>query len=228
MKFQLILCICVLILTANLAIGQFRWNESFYQEYNYDSFAKSKLANQEINFRNIDFPLLHAAIFYETNRQRVKNGKKPFQHSLPLEHVARQHSLDMVRRHFFSHESPVRGKKTMSMRLAKAGIKNAYQGENIAIFFGLDYESGKPVFVPSQNGGYFSYSYRGEPLKPNTYLSAAEAVVNNWMSSAGHRENILNENFLYLGVGAAYFEDRNFNKMPSFKVTQNFSSDHGQ
>ena len=217
-----------LMLSANILNAQFRWNHSYYSKYNYESFSKSRLAQQKIEFKQIDYSLLQAAIFYETNRQRVINGLSPFKYSPTLEKAAREHSVDMVRRNFFSHTSPVRGKETMSMRLKLVGIKNAYTGENIAILFGLDYESGRPVFTPDRNGGYFSYSLLGKPLEPNTYLNAAKTVVKGWMNSPGHRKNILLKNFEFLGVGAAFFNDRDFYGMPSFKATQNFASVRGE
>lgn len=46
-----------------------------------------------------------------------------------------------------------------------------------------------------------SWSYVGENIAMG--YSTPQAVVNGWMNSAGHRANILSENFQYLGVGAA-------------------------
>ena len=111
MKFKFTLIFFVLIISENCVSSQVRWNSAFYQKYDFESFSKSRLANQKIDIKNIDYPLLHAAIFYETNRQRIINEMPPFQYSAALEKAARQHSIDMVRRNFFSHESPVRGKK---------------------------------------------------------------------------------------------------------------------
>ena len=44
--------------------------------------------------------------------------------------------------------------------------------------------------------------YGGENIAAGS--STPEAVVNQWMSSPGHRENILNGKYRYLGVGYAY------------------------
>ena len=133
----------------------------------------------------------------------------------------------MVRYNFFSHVSPVRGKKTLSDRLAKVGIDNAYKGENLATVCVMEYQSGKPVFTPPQNGGYFSYTHKGKPIVYRTYLTVAKTVVKHLMGSPGHRKNILTKEFKFLGVGATLFKDRKFHKMPYFKVTQNFASDRG-
>jgi len=206
------------------AIDSLKWDYSKYKDYNYKSFVDSRYARQKIRFDYIDYPLLHAAIFYETNRQRVLNGLPSFIHSPSLEKAAHEHSIDMVAYGFFSHTSVVEGKETMSKRFAKVGIKNAYTGENIADFSAIDYQPGKSVFAPPQNGGYFSYTYQGEPIGNHTYMSAAKALLKQWMNSPGHRKNILNTKFKYLGVGAAYFEEESFHNMPYFKATQNFAS----
>jgi len=44
-----------------------------------------------------------------------------------------------------------------------------------------------------------SYSYAGENIAQGQ--RSAQAVVNAWMNSTGHRENILNKNFTEIGVG---------------------------
>jgi uncharacterized protein YkwD len=204
-----------------------RWYNPDYEKYTYESFAKSAMANQKIDFKIIDYALLHAAIFYETNRQRVLNGRPKFLHSGALEKAAYAHSQDMVRHNFFSHSSVVRGKETMAKRLALVGIMNAFSGENISYFSALNYEAGRSVFTPPQNGGYFSYTFRGKPIENRTYQQCAITVVTRWMNSPGHRKNILNPNFKYLGAGVAYFKDEDFYKMPFFKATQNFASVRG-
>ena len=44
--------------------------------------------------------------------------------------------------------------------------------------------------------------YAGENIAAGS--ATPEAVVNQWMNSSGHRENILNGNYRYLGVGYVY------------------------
>ena len=47
-----------------------------------------------------------------------------------------------------------------------------------------------------------SYSSAGENIAAGQ--TSPENVLNSWMNSAGHRENILSENFVHLGTGYAY------------------------
>lgn len=44
-----------------------------------------------------------------------------------------------------------------------------------------------------------SYSYAGENIAAGQ--KTAEEVMNSWMNSSGHRQNILNQNYTELGVG---------------------------
>jgi uncharacterized protein YkwD len=216
-----------LLLGNSFTENNFRWSDADYQRYNYESFARLEAANKRIDMNDIYYPLLHAAIFYETNRQRVKNGRDSFSHSPALEKAAQAHSMDMVKYNFDSHTSPVKGKETVVKRLELVGITNAAIGENIAYTFGIEYEAGRSVYTPPQNGGYFSYEYRGEPIENHTYLGLAKSAVRMWMNSKGHRANILDANYKYLGVGAAHYKDTSFYDMDYFKLTQNFSSIKG-
>lgn len=47
----------------------------------------------------------------------------------------------------------------------------------------------------------FGLSYRTAGENIARGYKSAEAVVNGWMNSSGHRANILNESFKYIGVG---------------------------
>ena len=214
----------LLLVTSAGANTSSYWTPEKYIKYSYQSFAKYKPAQQRINAKAIDRALLHAAIFYETNRRRALHHLPVFKHSQALEAAARDHSRDMVQRNFFSHKNPAKGKKTLKDRLRRVGITNVYMAENIAYLSVLDRNPDRALYTPEQNGGYFSYTYKGEPLRNHTYLSLAKAVVEQWMNSKGHRENILNSHYVFLGCSVAHYRDANFHNMDRFKVTQDFSS----
>ncbi|MBE7436958.1 MAG: CAP domain-containing protein [Spirochaetales bacterium] len=203
------------------------WDVADYEKHSVTSFFKLEEVNSRIDFEKIDYPLLNAAVFYETNRMRKAHRLSEFSHSPGLERAAFGHSMDMVKRKFFSHNSPVRGKETMGKRLALEGIDTGFRGENIATSFGIEYEAGKSVFGPDQNGGYFSYTHKGDPIENHTYAGLARAVVKQWMDSPGHRANILNPKFTFLGTGGYHFQKREFFNMDNFQFTQNFASVKG-
>ena len=47
------------------------------------------------------------------------------------------------------------------------------------------------------------------------------AIANGWYNSEGHRKNILNEKFKYMGIGFAYNENAQYR----YYGTQNFYTD---
>lgn len=202
---------------------QSAWTRARYAQYTHETYQNYAPFTQRIDYTKVDYALLDAAIFYETNRQRVANGKPIFQPSAALEQAAFEHSRDMVQRNFFSHTSVVAGKADMTDRLRAVGLPMSACSENIAIGFGLQYEPGKSVYGPAQNGGYFSYEHKGTPLYNHTYASAAKALLTQWMNSPGHKANILGS-YAYMGGGAYFYADTGFYGMPKLKATQNFSS----
>ena len=86
----------------------------------------------------------------------------------------------------------------MSDRLKLVGIVYASKAENI----------------------HNTYAKETEP----TYWSFALSVVQEWMDSAGHRKNILNSTYKYLGCGAYYYINEEWIDYKWIKTTQNFSS----
>ena len=202
------------------------WNDSMYSRFTFDDFAHYEPSGREIDFSAVDYPLLNAAIFYETNRRRKRSGRTVFLHSPALERAASLHSRDMVEKSFFSHENPYDGKKrTPLLRMSASGIEGGYVAENIAEAFGIRYNAGSPVVPPEGEGGPFKDFTTGKVIPPHTYRSLAESVVEGWMRSPPHRANILDPALRYLGCGAHHYRNGSFYGLHQFKVTQNFSSD---
>ena len=212
--------------TASAASGA--WVAEDYKKYDSLQFKELPAAKQRIAMDNIDYPLLHAAIFYQSNQQRAAHGLEHFAHSPALERAAKRHSDDMTAYDFFDHRSPVQGRETMRKRLQMEGVSGGSSAENIAISFGIEYEAKRPVATPDTNGGYFSYQVRGEPIENHTYLGLATAVVKQWMDSEGHRRNLLNPDYSFMGAGSSHYNDADFHDIDKFKSTQNFSSISGE
>ncbi len=209
-----------------LAVDDIVWDESFYEKFTADKFKTYEPSNQQIDFKNINYPLLNAAIFYETNRMRIKYNREPFLYSRALEKAAFLHSKDMVERDFFGHENPFdEEKQTPSQRMALCGIKEGYRAENVAIVFGIQYQPGSALIPPEDESKTFRDFNTGEIINNHTYISFGEAVVGGFMQSTDHRANILDKNLRYLGCGAYYYENITFYSMDQFKVTQNFASE---
>jgi len=156
------------------------WTPESYARHNYRTFADFAPAGEVLSAAHVDYPLLHAALFYATNEQRAKHNATQLAYSPALEKAAREHSIDMVAHGFFAHENPNdAAKRTVTMRLALQGIPAGAQAENIA-----------------------RYTARRRS-SPYTYLSYARLVVGNWIKSSGHRANILDPSYRSLGCGAS-------------------------
>ena len=146
--------------------------------------------------------LLDQAVLIETNRQRCGNGLNPLIGHAPLQQAALMQSQDMARLQFFSHESPVPGRETMSARARLAGSRYPQVGENIIEARFMAYESGRRYEVIDAEDCEFAYE-DGTPIASHSYASLAREVVQRWMGSPGHRRNILNASHLAHGFAIA-------------------------
>ena len=122
-------------------------NYSYYAGLDLKSFQELKQVNYKIDFSNIDIELLAAAIFHATNIERKKHKRPLFTHSKALFIAAQAHSREMVDYDYFSHTSPVIGRRSMSNRLKKVGLVNG----NFAEINGCAYNDSK-IYVASSTG----------------------------------------------------------------------------
>jgi uncharacterized protein YkwD len=126
-------------------------------------------------------------VFQLTNEVRRDHYLAPLGRDTSLIDAARVHSDDMLREDFFSHDNP--NGTTPEKRIAPAFSHTlARVGENIW-------------------GGH-GYDYSDATLM-------ARIIVDSWMSSPGHRANLLNPNYTHMGVGVAAMG-------PEIRATQDF------
>jgi uncharacterized protein YkwD len=217
--------------------AQTNWSDSMYKQYNHSTFLSYSPANQAIDFKNIDYELLCAAIFYATNNERVNAttsspgsggsplNLKPFEYSQYLKYAAQMHAYDMVVNNFFAHENPYDSKKkTPFDRMALCYVTGGMRAENIADVFGIAYQAGSSFIPPSNGSTVFVDAATKKNIPPHTYNSFSKALLYDWMHSTGHRANILQKNLLYLGCGATFYNDPASYGMQKFKCVQNFGS----
>ncbi|SEH05747.1 CAP domain-containing protein [Candidatus Venteria ishoeyi] len=134
-------------------------------------------------------PNIESHIIKLTNTERKKRGLSKLERDQYLQDGARFHSADMIRRVFFSHVTP--DDRTPFDRIAIIHRKLiGTSGENI---------------------------WMSEGQSPQNVQQFAKNVVESWMKSTGHRENILRDNFSHIGVGVAI-------KGNVVKITQKFAS----
>jgi uncharacterized protein YkwD len=193
-----------------------------FTEYTPETFREMDRAKEDIDFTKIDDDLLSAAVFHETNRRRSQEKLSPLQYHVALRDAARMQSEIMAKRGSISHINPdLPEKKTPADRFRLAGLQPAFTAENVATAFGIEYMDGEQVYVREENGGKkFSREPDGQPIPMHSYVSFAEALLDAWMKSPGHRKNIVSTEPQYL---AASCHPRMSDKgMPMFYCAQAF------
>jgi uncharacterized protein YkwD len=134
---------------------------------------------------------LEELVFQLTNEARRKNGLPALQPDEVLSEAARKYSDELLRGNFFSHKNP-EGKGPQQRLEEEQPARQGYAyrvGENIAAYSKLDYSDIKIM---------------------------ARMVMDGWMTSPGHRQNILNPLYTHLGVGVSIQGDQ-------MRVTQEFA-----
>lgn len=187
-----------------------------------DEFFKRPEIQVRIRRKEVNIPLLEAAIFQQSNRERAANKLPPFKHGWALNLMARRHSEEMAELQFFDHESPTRANHTLADRLRNVGLGNVTGGENIAVLPAKEMGSGHYVIHENRDGTEtWTDEATGKTIDYYTYAELAAAVLHQWMTSPAHRQNMMDPRFVYLGVGVArgpYSKGQD-----SFYMTQNFS-----
>ena len=170
------------IFSINALLAQTSWQTEEYFNWDHTNFRGNQLFHHEFSTANPDYLLLDASIFYLTNEQRSKFGIPILPYHKLLEVAAYNHSMKMATTNFFSHwNTKDASRKSTDDRGHLAGVVNPQFAENIA------------------------YDYVGDG---DTYLQVAAKLVNGWMTSPGHRSNILSENGKQMGAGAYYLDER--------------------
>jgi uncharacterized protein YkwD len=142
--------------------------------------------------------LIHEKI----NERRARHDLPPMENSLYITSVSRAHSEDMADRDYFAHENPDGEDFIDRFEKFPEECADGY-GENIA-------------------ANYLDTRVRNDQGETDTYYTAEDvstALVQQWMNSTGHRENILTEKFEYVGTGI-YIQDRG--DKAQVYATQNF------
>ena len=184
------------------------------------AFLAGDSATRAIDLDAIDHATLAAAIFHETNRVRAAHDLKPLAHAPALDEAAAMHARDMVAGDFFAHENPTDpAKRTPLDRVRLSGYVPRYVAENLATTFATQYEPGRPYYrVP----GGASYTPDGPPLPMHTYASLARTVLQQWMNSPHHRENLMATQPTQLGTAARLQPRKPDDTMAKFDCVQEF------
>ncbi|WP_170377840.1 CAP domain-containing protein [Ruegeria atlantica] len=129
------------------------------------------------------------------NEERTSRGLQPLKLELQLNDSAEDHSEWMLQTDIFSHTG--QGGSSATQRMRDAGFD-----------FTGSWRSGENIAWQSERG-------------PNGASDDVVQLHQSLMNSPGHRANILNPDFEYIGIG---IEEGNFNGWDAVIVTQNFAT----
>ena len=142
----------------------------------------------------IDISELEQEVHRRINLERANNDLKPLSWDSKIYQIAKEHSEDMIIRNFYSHDNPDGEDPTdRADRHGYSCVKNygSYYtyglAENIAI---------TPIYSDVIGCG-----------STTSLDSLAECIVDGWMTSPGHRENILTSTYTKTGIGIAYSDN---------------------
>lgn len=177
----------------------------FFMVFCLPDFLESSLDTRSGPKINID--KLEKEIHNLVNKERHIKGLSELRWNKTLNAIARMHSKDMIEKNYFSHQSPEG--HDFTYRYKKHGFACEIHIGNIT-HNGAENISQDNLFdsVVYKDGAAF-YNW-------NTKKEIVESIVRRWMSSRGHRENILSPYWKSEGIGAAISEDG------KVYVTENF------
>lgn len=188
-----------------------------------EEFFKLPEVKRRIGKDSVDAALLEAAIFHQTNRERVNNKLPPFKASAALHLMARRHSQEMADLQYFEHTSPTAANRDLKDRLRNVGLVNVTGSENIAVLPAKEMGSGTYVIRDNPDGSEtWTDQATGKQIDYYSYEELSKAVVAQWMASPPHHANIVSKSLVYLGCGIARGPYTG-QKQDSFYMTQNFS-----
>ena len=156
-------------------------------------------------------------VFTFTNEARQAHGLPVLSHDQTISRIARAHSENMVATGVFSHD--LNGQDPTDRALAAGydctGPDGHYGlGENIA----TEHRVQRWTCSGSDDSSCRVKLYH------ETEREVARGLVDGWMGSPGHRENILDRGYFRIGVGVAVeISSRYSQDDEGFYATQNFS-----
>ncbi len=149
---------------------------------------------------NINVLQLEALTHDLINAQRSTHGFQPLDHIEKIRVIARSHSEDMASRNFFSHDNP-------------EGLDPSDRGQRAGYDCRKDYGSYFTYGLAENiHQGWLFDSFQTVSGRITSYdwftiEELARNAVNGWMTSPGHRQNILDPSYDRAGMGIAISGD---------------------
>ena len=183
----------------------------------------ASLAARYVDGVRLDGAEIEKWVIEFTNDERLLRGIPPLKHDPRISSIARAHSKNMAKLNSYEH---VLYNRNPTDRAEDAGFSCRYyfaDGSSVP-YSGLS----ENIFEYYRVHGYVSVG--GGPYEPTEYdkdsKEVARGLVGGWMDSPGHRQNILDEDSQWIGVGVYVHEIQESGYKYITEVvaaTQNFS-----
>jgi uncharacterized protein YkwD len=151
-----------------------------------------------ISLETFDHALLSRAIFRETNHVRAAHGLRPLAPLPGLDDAADDQAWYTALDLHAGHGNPLPSEHNVAERVAHFGLQASRVAENSIMM-----QARRPVDAP--NSDY-------------TYAEYAALLLEGWMNSPDHRENVLNPVFRNLGCGARLAHGLSLNDQRIFAI----------
>ncbi len=132
-------------------------------------------------------------IYRYTNRERNFYRLTPLTYDDDLALVAQDHSDDMSTRNFFNHINP--DNENPSDRAKRHGYESSRVTETGDTVHGIAENIIKVPVGETSNYGY---------VDQDDIIAVAELMLDSWMHSSDHKENILNPHLRKIGIGVSF------------------------
>ena len=173
----------------------------------------------------LDPQAIEGWVVHYTNAERRNAGLPPFVIDAAISKIARMHSQNMVRLDIYDHT--IGGKGPTDRALENGYSCRAYLPDG-SYTYGLSENIYQYPRVTQWVGssGFFGFSTSYQPdIFDEDSEATAFGLVEGWMNSPGHRENILDGDSRRIGVGVAIQETERYGYVDEIVfATQNFSA----
>jgi uncharacterized protein YkwD len=137
-------------------------------------------------------------IFY-TNIERLRNGIPVLQYDTVLEEAAKWQAEYCSKINGLNHITQIKNMQTVKDRIEYFNGFSGICGENLNVKFSINSE-GIPYSVKKDETGIY-YDFEDYTIHWRNERQMAYIMLDSWMKSPGHRKNILNKDFLWIGSG---------------------------
>lgn len=151
----------------------------------------------------------------QSNEARQQYDLHPLKMDTALRKAAQDYANILQQGKFFDHIHPSNSRKeTPLKRVLFFGGKETSTAENLASIsiFNIPVRN-TTLYVIDREKNLYSSTPNGLPVSFHTEISAATSIVESWLNSPGHRENLLHKDLYRVGCGATIMKHQSSSPM---------------